>query len=131
MGINQINAKKAIEMKEVLSNKNFFIAEIDGEKIGTLEDYMNEIIEAFHFPKGMFENLDSFDSYNDWLRDLLWLGDYALFIVSQDKMLRKYPKTKETIFELFVDAIIPFWKDEVEQVFVGGKSKEFNVFIAE
>lgn len=68
------------------------------------------------------------------MRDLLWLGDYAgyaLFIVIQDKMLRKYPKTKETIFELFVDAIIPFWKDEVEQVFVGGKSKEFNVFIAE
>lgn len=68
------------------------------------------------------------------MRDLLWVGDYAgyaLFIDNQDKMPKKYPKTKATIFELFVDAIIPFWKDEVEHVIVGEKSKEFDVFVIE
>ena len=80
---------------------------------------MIEIIEAFHFTKGMFRNLDNFDSYNDWMRDIFWLGDYAgyaLFIVNQDKMLKKHPKAKDTIFELFVDSIIPFWEEEVEHV---------------
>lgn len=66
------------------------------------------------------------------MRDLLWVGDYAvyaLFIDNQDKMPKKYPKTKAKIFELFVDSIIPFWKDEVEHVVVGGKSKVFDLFI--
>lgn len=132
MGINQVSKVEAKEIIKKLADEKYFIAEIDGENIDTLEKYMREIICAFHFPKGMFKNLDSFDSYNDWMRDLNWLGDYAgyaLFIINEKEMLKKHQEIKNTIFELFIDTIIPFWKDEVVDVVVGGKPKEFDVFI--
>lgn len=51
---------------------------------------MNESLKAFKFPDGMFKNKDNIDSYEDWMRDLGWLGEvdgFALFIINEDKML--------------------------------------------
>lgn len=39
------------------------------------------------------------------------------------------PENKETIIELFSDSSIPFWKEEVEHVAVGGKRKIFDVYL--
>lgn len=134
MAIEEILFKDSFDLKKKFAKDQLFIAEIDGKRIETLEDYMKEIIEVFKFPKGMFKNLASFDSYNDWMRDLTWLGDnkgYILFLFNEKEMLKKYPKDKETIFELFSDYIIPFWNEEVKHVVVEGKTKIFDIFIVE
>lgn len=111
---------------------NYFIAEIDGASIETLVQYMEAVKRAFMFPDNIFENTSSIDSYLDWMRDLSWLdtnSGYVLFISNFSKMMTKEQEKKELLFELFEEAITPFWKEEVEHVVVGGEKKEFKVFI--
>lgn len=132
MGIDRIKYEELEKCKKILVDQNYYIAEIDGNNISSLEDYMNEIIKAFKFPDGMFKNKDNIDSYEDWMRDLGWLGEvdgFALFIINEDKMLTNFLNKKNIIFESFYDTIIPFWAEEVEHVVVGGKVKKFDVFI--
>lgn len=139
MSMQKVSSLQASNIKKKMDQEKFFIAEIDGAEINTLTEYMKKIIEVFHFPDGMFKNLDSFDSYNDWMRDFTWLDDknfvskdnlgYALFLYNLDKMMVNESKNKETIIELFSDSIIPFWKEEVEHVVVGGKRKIFDVYL--
>ncbi|ELZ4686033.1 barstar family protein [Enterococcus faecalis] len=139
MEIEQVNSQEANEVKRNLSNDNYFVAEIDGKKINTLEEYMKEIIRIFHFPEGLFKNFNNFDSYDDWMTDLSWLSEkgwvdkrnkgYVLFIYNFDEMMKDDPKIKNKIIYYFEESIIPFWQDEVEHVVVDGKTKIFKVFI--
>ena len=134
MGIDRIKYEELKKYKKTLVDQNYYIAEIDGNNIYNLEDYMNEIIKAFKFPDGMFKNKDNIDSYEDWMRDLGWLGEvdgFALFIINEDKMLTNSLDKKKIIFESFYDTIIPFWTEEVEHVVVEGKTKIFDVFVVE
>ncbi|MBL1229830.1 barstar family protein [Enterococcus sp. BWB1-3] len=130
--IVEISNVQKKEIEQALIKDNYFIAEIDGEKIETLPQYMEAIKKAFEFPEAMFENTSSIDSYLDWMRDLSWLGNkegYVLFIINSSKMMIGEEAKKAILFETFKDAIIPFWKDEVEHVVVDGEKKEFKVFI--
>lgn len=139
MGIEKISFKDSCHLKEKFAEGNFFIAEIDGKPIKNLEDYMRKIIEVFKFPEGLFKNLDNFDSYDDWMTDLSWLYErkwidkdnvgFVLFLYNFDKMMEDEPDRKKKIVYYFNESIIPFWKDEVENVIVGGKSRVFEVFI--
>ena len=134
MVIDRIKYKELKNHKQLLLDQNYYIAEIDGNNIYSLEDYMNEIIKAFKFPDGLFENKNSIDSYEDWMRDLEWLGavdGFALFVINEDKMLTNFLNKKEIIFESFSDTIIPFWAEEVAHVVVGGKTKIFDVFVVD
>ncbi len=134
MGIDRIKYEELKKYKKTLVDQNYYIAEIDGNNIYNLEDYMNEIIKAFKFPDGMFKNKDNIDSYEDWMRDLGWLGEvdgFALFIINEDKMLTNSLDKKKIIFESFYDTIIPFWTEEVEHVVVEGKTKIFDVFVVD
>lgn len=112
--------------------KNYYIAKIDGSNIQTLNDYMNAIIIAFQFPKGMFTNTNSIDAYNDWMRDLTWIDQYdgyILVIENFELMMSSYPKEKGIILEEFEETIYPFWKNEVLHTVVDGKAKGFFVFL--
>lgn len=141
MSIQKVSSLQASNIKKKMDKEKFFLAEMDGAEINTLTEYMKKIIEVFHFPDGMFKNLDSFDSYNDWMRDFTWLDDknlvnkdnlgYALFLYNLDKMMANEPENKEAIIELFSDSIIPFWKEEVEHVVVGGRRKIFDVYLVD
>lgn len=113
-------------------SKNYYIVKLDGSKIHTLNDYMNAIIAAFKFPDGMFKNINSFDSYNDWMRDLSWIGQYDgyILIINQlDKMMKNDLGSKQIILEEFDETILPFWEEEVLHVVVEGKVKGFNVYL--
>ncbi len=134
MVIDRIKYEELKKYKKTLVDQNYYIAEIDGNNIYNLEDYMNEIIKAFKFPDGMFKNKDNIDSYEDLMRDLGWLGEvdgFALFIINEDKMLTNSLDKKKIIFESFYDTIIPFWTEEVEHVVVEGKTKIFDVFVVD
>lgn len=141
MGIEKISFNDSFNLKEKCIKAQFFVAEIDGKTIKTLEDYMKKIIEVFKFPEGLFKNLDNFDSYDDWMTDLTWLSEkkwigkgnvgYVLFMYNFDKMMKEDPERKAKIIYYFNESIIPFWKEDVEKVVVGGKSKIFKVVIVE
>ncbi len=118
MVIDRIKYEELKNYKQLLLYQNYYFAEIDGNNIYRLEDYMNEIIKAFKFPDGMFKNINSFDSYLDWMTDLSWLcgkegiykniKGFALFIYNFDKMMMSTPEIKKEIMDCFNDSIIPF-----------------------
>ena len=141
MVIDRIKYKELKNHKQLLLDQNYYIAEIDGNNIYSLEDYMNEIIKAFKFPDGMFKNINSFDSYLDWMTDLSWLygkegvdkniKGFALFIYNFDQMMMSTSEIKKEIMDCFNDSIIPFWAEEVVHVVVGGKTKIFDIFVVD
>jgi len=116
--------------KKLISDGKTFLVEINGATIQTWEEYISEIQEKFKFPTTCF---DSVDRYLDWMRDLGWLDaeKYALIINNFNLFLKNEPELKKSIISDFNDVILPFWKEEVEKVVVGGKVKEFMVYLIE
>jgi predicted SnoaL-like aldol condensation-catalyzing enzyme len=119
-----INVRETIPKEDSL-----YIAEINGNDIQNLQDYLNTINELFKFPiptRGL-------DGYLDWMRDLDWLHKegYVLIINYFSFFLKDDPSLKSKIVSTFVDTILPFWQDEVTKVVVEGKAKSFIVYLVD
>jgi len=107
---------------------NLHIVELNGEEIQSWEDYIRKIEDTFKLPT---EWNNTIDSYDDWMRDLSWLGkdSYMLIIYSSEKFFANDPSFKKIILECFEDSILPWWEKDVELYEVDGKSKLFNVYL--
>lgn len=68
--IRNVDKKHAERLKNELTKNNIFMAEIDGRKLNCLDGYMKAVSKAFNFSKNLYENSESIDAYNDWMRDL-------------------------------------------------------------
>ena len=104
-----------------------FLGEIDGGSIGSISEYLALMSELFKFPTPS----RSLDSYNDWMRDLDWLGkdSYVLIVYNYAKLFSNDNKLKSVIIDGFEQVILPWWQREVEDCVVGGKVKSFNVYL--
>jgi hypothetical protein len=111
-------------------NASIFVAEIEGKKIKTEEDYFREVWLAFDFPPAL---RPSWAGHDDWIRDLDWLNadGYLFFVYDFPQFLRNDHDSKAFFAKHFQDFILPFWEDEVTRVVVGGKAKSFNVYLVE
>jgi len=111
------------------SNDSLYIADIKGNDIQNIQDYLNTVNELFKFPIPT----RGFDGYLDWMRDLNWLNmeGYVLIINNFSIFLKDDSKLKKQIISDFVDVILPFWQDEVKEVVVGGKAKPFIVYLVD
>ncbi|WP_019555607.1 barstar family protein [Propionispira raffinosivorans] len=106
---------------------SLYIAEINGNDIQNLHDYLNVVNRVFKFPipaRGL-------DGYLDWMTDLDWLKKegYVLIINYFGSFLKNDPNLKSKILSTFIDNILPFWQDEVTRVVVEGKTKSFTVYL--
>ena len=126
-----VNSKNIeIIKKELISNCNVHLVEIDGKQIQSWGDYILAIQNNFKLPTPCF---DSVDRYLDWMRDLDWLKkeEYILIVTNYNKFLKNDSELKKQIIADFIDIILPFWQDEVEEVVVEGKAKLFIVYLVD
>jgi hypothetical protein len=124
--VHYVSPKRIDEIKSALQNDNAtFLAEIDGKLVG--DDYLTVMSKLFGFPTLS----RSLDSYNDWMRDLDWLGKdaYVFIIHNYKEFLENDLSYRQDIIGCFIEIILPWWQEEVEKFCVGGKPKSFNVYL--
>jgi len=115
------------------------IVEIDGKNIQTWEEYINEIRVAFKFPDSPIYYVEMNKAgYLDWMRDLQWFfqdnpqKDVCLIIMNYESFLLRDRNLKNSIVEMFVSSILPWWEEEV--VYCGGGldiRRNFSVYLTE
>ena len=123
--ISQQEAENKI--KDFNARENIHVAVVDGHNAKTWKDYLSQIETLYQFPT----TNDNFDGYADWLQDLSWLEKeaYALFIWDYDEFMSMDQNSKKIVMSIFLDQILPWWQHDVELYCVGGKSKEFNIYL--
>jgi len=116
-------------IKKQLTAAGTWVAEINGNLISTIRQYLDAINEAFKF----HTPARSLDGYLDWMSDLDWLhaNAYALVITNFKNFMKDDPEKKKTVMWLFENDILPFWESGVEQYVVGGEAKPFNVYLVD
>lgn len=112
-----------------LYDENIFFAEIEGAKIRTEVDYVQEISDAFDFPNELPAMKIGWS--NDYISDLMWIKqkDIVLLIHDYNLMLCDEQKLKKNILDDFKEIILPWWEGEVVGHMVGGKSRGFMVYL--
>jgi len=117
-------------VQETNSSTNLHLVELQGEEIQSWEDYIVEIESAFKFPTSCINNMNG---YNDWIRDLSWLGKdgYVLIIHNFKDFLNQDLMLKYIVLGRYADLILPWWEKDVERCVVEGKAKSFNVYLVD
>lgn len=111
-----------------LKDQDVFLAEIDGARIKTEEDYVQAMADAFAFPQVL--PTMKIGWLNDWLNDLMWIKqkDIVLLVHDYDFMLTDDLKIKKNIVADFEEIILPWWEGEVVGHMVGGAPRGFEVY---
>lgn len=128
--ILNITKEEINKIKSELKDK-VFIAEIDGGKINSWEDYWKSMSNLFSFPElPAYMKLD-YHSYYDIMTDLSWLDtDSIILIINNFNLFLKGEHAlKDDIIKDFEDYLLPFWEEEVETTVVDGKKKSFCVYL--
>ena len=121
------------EMKKIktdaLNNQHVFLAEIDGAKIRTEEEYVQAMIDASAIPHPLLGM--KIGILNDWIKDLTWIDqkDIVLIVHDHDLMLSDDLKTKKKVMIYFENIILPWWEGEVVECMVGGEPRGFMLYI--
>lgn len=112
-----------------LNNEDVFFAEIEGAKIRTEADYVQEMSNAFTFPHEL--PAMKIGWYNDYISDLMWIEqkDIVLLIHNYDLMLCDEQKLKKNILDDFEEIILPWWEGEVVGHMVDGKPRGFLIYL--
>ncbi|MDH6603363.1 hypothetical protein OKW23_000492 [Bacilli bacterium PM5-9] len=128
-----IITKSKIEKKFKKIKCNTFVVKIEGDKIQNERDLYCEMVEKFNLPNNVVEeNGINYDVYNDWMTDLTWMNsdESILLIVNNYYKLLDSNKTSRDFFtKRLVNHILPFWEEEVVHTVVGGKRRNFNVYL--
>lgn len=130
--ISNITKDDVNKIKSGLKSETF-IAEIDGAKINTWEDYWNSMAMSFSFPKLSQYMKPDYHSYYDIMTDLSWIDNdnIVLLIHNFTCFLKNEHALKDDIIKDFKNYLLPFWDDEVERTVVGGKRKTFIVYFVD
>ncbi len=112
-----------------LNNEDVFLAEIEGAKIRTEVDYVQEMSNAFAFPHELPAMKIGWS--NDYISDLMWIEqkDIVLLIHNYDLMLCDEQKLKKNILDDFEEIILPWWESEVIGRMIGGMPRGFIVYL--
>ena len=122
------NAIRSIKSTIGLDISNCYVVELEGNTIKGKEDYLKAVEQKFLFP-GKCEGL--WDRYYDWMTDLDWISEDKIIIIIKSfaEFLSSDPIAKKIVLETFEEDILPFWEEEVKHVVVGGRPKEFQVYL--
>lgn len=129
-GIVKIGAMQYAMILDNTPKSKAFVAEIDGENIKNMDDYLSAVWRAFRFPQTGHVN---YYAYLDWIRDLDWLGTDAYIFAIRDfqTFMDKAPKEKEIILNSLENIVIPWWDSEIEKFQVEGLAKPFKVYLVD
>lgn len=131
--LNRVERISRSDVEPIISQSvgddRIYVVEIDGTRIQSWHDYISVIQEEFRFPT-LYDNMDG---YNDWMRDLDWLNKdgFLLMIHNFSKFMTNMPNLRDKIIGGFSNTILPFWKEEIKHVVVGGEPKSFMVYLVD
>ena len=104
---------------------------MDGKGIDTYEQYFDKIWELFNFgeiPEGWKKDYYTEDDFLTEM-DELTEQKYIFVIKNYDKFMVDNDAVKKRIENYYENYLLPFWDGEVERVVVGGKRKDFNIYL--
>ena len=130
---NILNVTKK-EIYEIIrdskSDTTVRIVEIQGKNIRFSEEYYKFIEKELEFPC-LCESIIA--RYLDWMRDLTWQNyeSYYFIIYDSSFFLSKDDSGKEDFFYNFTEYIFPWWEKDVLYCMVGGKTKNFKIYLVD
>ncbi|MGC6768260.1 barstar family protein [Enterococcus sp. LJL51] len=127
--IYKVNNKEFSVLKNArIKNKNIKIAILNGEELCSKSMFIQEMIRQFNLP---MKNTNNFDGFLDWMRDLEWIHEQEIVVVIYNFDNCIEDSGKKEIIKMFGQMILPFWEKEVEEVVMGGKRRNFNVYLVD
>lgn len=142
-----MNKIKYIQPSEVpyIKRSNSFVVEIDGKTIQSENDWLYTVAEKFRFPvydgqkniewfKGAFEYprkyFMNWNRFQDWITDLEWLNTDSVILVifNYADFMSECAEAKKYIMDDLQNTV-DFWEYDAEKYIVGGRRKDFNVYI--
>ena len=130
------------------NRNNAFVVEINGEEVKNEKDWLYIMAEKFHFPvfleeeKKVVEWFDgaygysrnyfmNWEQYEDWLTDLSWVKQNSIILIIKNysKLLIEYSESKEYIMNNFKNVILPWWEKDVVMYMVGGRKRDFDIYL--
>ena len=110
-----------------LDKSQVFAIELEGSTIHDRADFFHVISRECGFPFAC----NGFDGYLDWIRDLSWINQnrIAIIIRERDKFMTDDIEGLGIFYETMLNVVFPWWDHEVVDCVVGGKAKEFSVFL--
>jgi len=97
-------------LSENISDKEYYIAVIDGTACSTMKSFLKEIARAFKFPSYYGQDMNAL---NDCLNDLEWLDkpNYILVIKnSKDFQSKESKEVRDHVF-YFLESVSKEWAD--------------------
>ena len=104
---------------------------MDGKGIDTYEQYFDKIWELFDFGEIPVGFKKDYYTEDDFLTEMDELTEqkYIFVIKNYDKFMVDNDAVKKRIENYYENYLLPFWDSEVERVVVGGKRKDFNIYL--
>ena len=127
--IRNVGTAEFSKIKQGLKkDKKAYVVVIDGREIQSWQSYLDKMFSEFQMPLAEYKNSNA---YLDWMMDLGWLNSerYVFAIENYHEFMKGDLSTKKAIVDDFREAILPFWEEEVKHVVVGGRPKEFQVYL--
>ncbi|MBQ6945250.1 MAG: hypothetical protein IJN43_13120 [Ruminococcus sp.] len=83
---------------------------------------------AYGYSRDYFMN---WERYEDWLTDLSWVKQNSIILIIKNysKLLIEYSESKEYIMNNFKNVILPWWEKDVVMYMVGGRKRDFNIYL--
>ena len=129
--ISNVNSAEFNKIQQNLKkDKKVYVVVVDGKEIQSWQSYIDKMFYEFQMPLPEYKNLNA---YLDWMTDLDWLNSerYVFAIKNYHEFMKDDLSTKKEIINDFRMHILPFWEEEVKHVVVGGKPKEFQVYLVD
>ena len=119
------NIKSKIDLKETC------LVEINGRKIPNENSFFDDIEELYNFRTLNGTWGRNWSAFDDLMTDLDWIeyDKHIMAIHSYGLLFSDEPEAKIILMKYLKDSILPFWEEDVLNIVVGGKRKEFTVYL--
>lgn len=126
--MNQIITSNKVKV-EALQKDSVYRIILDGKAIKTKKEFWRMLEEKFRFP----EKSTNMNMFLDYFADLSWLDaeKIELIIYNKKHFLVSEKGARKNVKRVLKECVLSFWDGEVEEVVVGGKRKDFNVFFVD
>ena len=131
--IKRITENDYCTLTERIDSELCFVVELDGSKIRSVPELFDAAEKGFGFRVSDGSWGKNWAAFRDMMRDLWWIDSdrIMLFILHPDQLLVNHPAEKERLMRRLKNSILPFWEKDVLNCVVGGKTKEFTVYLVE
>ncbi len=127
----KMTAKEFEESKILYKYNDVKYVVMDGKGIRSYEEYFDKLWEVFGFdelPNGWKKD---YHSEYDFMTDDYELKEkkYVFVIKNYNELFKNNQAEKENLEDTYKNYLLPFWDEEVERTVVGGKRKDFDIYL--